>query len=474
MITTEVEFLRRLCKTLGLLLLEESADGRLYANAKTRQELGEVEQCPLIDVIDRLVGPRAERVTLEEKVSKTRAGVHEVYTDGQGRKILLEPLGDKRVAAIITPRDPSQTSCTRVGAITPDLLAAGMSHELANAVGAIAGWAKLAREGQRVDEALKLIESTANTAVRITRQMLGRARDDNGDSVVDLSELAEEGARLLTPKAAQAGVTLTHRISSGLMVRGTRDSIWSILWNPLINAIEAMPHGGALSLELASRADRLRLVIEDTGPGMDPQTRERVFQPYFTTKPSGTGLGLALVKEAVEQLGGAIEITSARSRGTRVQIDLPAAIGGVYDKLSVSNAPSRRRISAKILVVDDDPAMRELIATALTMYGAEVVTAACAGEAIEVRDDFDLALVDVRLPDRSGETLLAELVAKGKTQSGLLVSGSDAPDGDTFDTRAFRLLRKPFQLDDLFDHVALLLEDNRMQQVYVTQGPSVN
>lgn len=474
MITTEVEFLRWLCRTLGLLLVEESADGRLRVNSRTHEELGEVEQCQLIDVVDRLVGRRAERATLEEKVSKTRAGAAAVYAEGQGRKILFSPLGENRVAAIITPRDPSQTFSTRLSSTNPDLLAAGMYHELANAVGAVAGWAKLAREGQRVDEALELIENNANTAMRIARQLLGRAREDNGDCVVDLSQLAEEGARLLAPRAAQVGVTMTRRISSGIMVQGARDNFWSILWNPLINAIDAMPHGGALLLELTVRAKRVRLVIEDTGAGMDPQTQERVFQPYFTTKRTGTGLGLPLVKEAVEKLGGTIEIASAKGRGTRIQIDLPAAIEGVYDKVSVSKTPSRGRISGKILVVDDDPAMRELIATALAMYGAEVVTAACAGEAINVRGDFDLALVDVHLPDRSGETLLAELVAKGKVRAGLLVSGCDAPDSDSFETPAFGLLRKPFQLDDLFDHVAILLEDNRMEQVYASQGPSVN
>lgn len=474
MITTEVEFLRWLCRTLGLLLIEESADGRLRVNSRTHQELGEVEQCQLIDVVDRLVGRRAERATLEEKVRKTRSGAPAVYAEGQGRKILFAPLREKRVAAIITPRDPSQTSCTRLSSITPDLLAAGMYHELANAVGAVAGWAKLAREGQRVDEALELIENNANTAMRIARQLLGRAREDNGNTIVDLSQLAEESARLLAPRAAQAGVTMTSRIPSGLVVQGTRDNVWSILWNPLINAVDAMPHGGALLLELIVRAERVRLVIEDTGAGMDPQTQERIFQPYFTTKRTGTGLGLALVKEAVEELGGAIEITSARGRGTRVQIDLPAAVEGVYDDVSVSKNASRGRISGKILVVDDDPAMRELIATALAMYGAEVVTAACAGEAIDVRGNFDLALVDVRLPDRSGETLLAELVAKGKVQAGLLVSGCDAPENNSFETPAFGLLRKPFQLDDLFDHVAVLLENNRIEQVYASQRPSVN
>jgi CheY-like chemotaxis protein len=356
---------------------------------------------------------------------------------------------------------------------------ARVSHELANALGAIAGWARLAKEGARVDEALELIERSAESAWSAAKTVLGEVRGESEEAartnVIDLSEFIEEAARLIVPKALKKSVTVNTNIAPNLYISGDRSSAWALVWNLATNAIEALPNGGALALELSGTPERVRFSVSDNGPGMTTEVRARVFDPYFTTKPTGTGLGLALVKQAVLALGGHVELDSREGVGTSFRVDLPrhSVMAGLESDLLASLDPARRRpsgfprtsglftsepLEGRFLIIDDDAALREMIATALEMRGAEVFPAASLNEALQLKGPFRLAVVDFLLGDQRGDAAIARLRSAGVVDLALLVTGTDVPRKLLAGGEPNAVLRKPFELDELFERVSEVLK----------------
>jgi CheY-like chemotaxis protein len=196
---------------------------------------------------------------------------------------------------------------------------------------------------------------------------------------------------------------------------------------------------------------------------MSAEVRARVFEPYFTTKRSGSGIGLAMVKQAVTELGGTVELDSTLGGGTRFQIDLPRAMSAEQPRRRSLHAKRSsgvflsEHIEGRFLVLDDDPSLREMIGTALQMRGAEVVLAANLSEALAQTSPFKLALVDLKLGDERGDAALARLRAAGLVTTGMLVTGAELPrtlaDGGEPDG----VLRKPFELDDFYERIAEVL-----------------
>jgi CheY-like chemotaxis protein/anti-sigma regulatory factor (Ser/Thr protein kinase) len=282
---------------------------------------------------------------------------------------------------------------------------------------------------------------------------------------VDLADLVGEIVEVLEPKAAQRVVRLERALPDELWVQGNRAQLFTAIWNLVQNAIEATPESGAVRIRAAAERDTVRLVIEDDGSGVPEAQRARIFDPYFTTKESGTGLGLALVRRAIDALEGTVALEDAPSGGARFVVVLPAA--------SARRARSRiepRRASGvlergdprgkRILVVDDDPPMRDLLATALGLAGATVVTAENAAEAMNVEGPFDLALIDLGLGDLRGDRLLAELRRRGTVTRAALVSGASIPPGGSIPgSTPDAWLRKPFEIDDLLTAVRHLIGD---------------
>jgi two-component system, cell cycle sensor histidine kinase and response regulator CckA len=259
-------------------------------------------------------------------------------------------------------------------------------------------------------------------------------------------------------------VRVRTAIEPGLRVRGDRGSAWSIVWNLAANAVEALSAGGTIELRLTSTRETALLVVEDDGPGMTQEQQQRAFEPYFTTKPTGTGLGLALVKQAVNDVGGSVELKSEVGLGTRFTVELPlAATAG-------QRQPSAKRSSGvfyaeplyqRILVVDDDLGLREMISTALGMRGAEVVAVGNAEAALAQQGPFAVAIVDLLLPDMRGDALLARLRDGGIAELGILVTGTELPPNLAPEGTPDVLLRKPFELEELFEGIAAVLNGER-------------
>jgi CheY-like chemotaxis protein len=273
----------------------------------------------------------------------------------------------------------------------------------------------------------------------------------------------------LAPKASAKSVQVRTAIEPGLRVRGDRGSAWSIVWNLAANAVEALSPGGTVELRLSSLGDAAVLVVEDNGPGMGAEQRRRAFEPYFTTKPTGTGLGLPLVKQAVADVGGNIELKSEPGHGTRFTVALPLATSGSGRPPNIKRSSGvfyAEPIHRRILVVDDDLGLREMVCTALGMRGADVVAVDNAQAALAQRGPFAVAIVDLLLPGMRGDALLAALREARVAEVGILMTGTELPGTLATGGRPDVLLRKPFELEELFEGLAAALNvEQRARQV---------
>jgi nitrogen-specific signal transduction histidine kinase/CheY-like chemotaxis protein len=395
---------------------------------------------------------------VELLLARARTGVADELVVPGGRRVLLLQDRPGRAMAVVTQRSAPST---RAAKLSDREVAEGVSHELANALGAIAGWARLAKQGRRVQEALELIEMSAESAWIAARRMLGDApgRSDFGHDSIDLSGFVDEAARLLGPKASAANVLVRTAIEPGLFVRGDRGNAWSIVWNLATNAVDALPPGGTVELRLRRLDNAALLVVEDDGPGMAEDQQRRIFEPYFTTKSTGTGLGLSMVEQAVKAVGGSIELHSQPGRGARFSVSLPLAAQRPGGPKRSSGVFYAEPIEHRILVVDDDLGLRELISTALSMRGADVVSVASGQAALQQTGKFAVAIIDLVLPDARGDIVLSRLRDAGLTRVGVVMTGTTLPINLAAGGKPDVLLPKPFELEELFDAIARALTE---------------
>ncbi|MFI5307708.1 MAG: sensor histidine kinase, partial [Polyangiales bacterium] len=245
---------------LGLVALEEDEQGRVVASAAAREVLGPGDYPSLGIALRRLVGDTVTAPSLDDALASVRKQGRSEMQVGEHQQLLLAQDASGRVLAMLSPRPSTAPAAAPAAAASADVRA-GVSHELANALGAIAGWARLAKQGRRVQEALDLIEMSAESAWSAAQRVLGdhRTMTDGPSASVDLSAFVDEAARLLGPKATAKGVLVRTAIEPGLRVRGDRGSAWSITWNLAANAVEALSPGGTVELRLRSQGDNALL-----------------------------------------------------------------------------------------------------------------------------------------------------------------------------------------------------------------------
>jgi CheY-like chemotaxis protein len=186
-----------------------------------------------------------------------------------------------------------------------------------------------------------------------------------------------------------------------------------VLINLVLNARDAMPNGGVLTIESIGGASA-KLIVSDTGSGIDASVRRRIFEPFFTTKERGTGLGLATVYGIVKQNGGAIGVESSPGRGSSFTVSFPLTEGVPTSQQRPLLDQEAARSSETILVVEDEPMLRSLLVNLLTERGYVVLEAADASAALEISalhsGSIDLLLTDVVMPQMSGRDLCARLL----------------------------------------------------------------
>lgn len=452
------DILSWLAEEAGLPMLEE-LEGSVQANAHASEHAG----TDLHHAVAGLTGLSAQDPTLAELVRRARASLRTSMVLG-ARRVVSVPAGPSSTRLLFLP--------VAAHAGEDADAAAGVAHELSNALGAISGWAALARRPgappETVTQALDRIDRSSRTARQTARHLLGEAR---GEVLcrdrVDVGLVVREAVELLRPVAEAAEVTVESGTAPDLFVASPQAPLYSIVSNLVQNAIEASPPGGVVAIEARRHRGRIRVEVADQGEGISPTDRARIFDPYFTTKPEGTGLGLALVRKAVEAAGGKLAVRSRPGNGARFAVELPGAAADRHGPKAASTSSKQSGVRARatgldlrVLVVENDQAMRELVQTTLELHGATVVAVPGSAGAYAAEGPFDVALLDFGL-DVRGDTLLAELRRRGSVAAAALVSGS-APPPDLDPTgRPDAWIRKPFDLEDLVETVVRIRSQGR-------------
>ena len=369
-------------------------------------------------------------------------------------------------------------------------LAGGIAHDFNNLLTTILAETELLLEGQGGaaddQDELGTIHQAALQAADLTRQLLAFSRRQvTSARAVDMAQLV--GGTLRMFRRSAGPITIERQVASNLS-RAWADphQISQVLLNLLLNARDAMPSGGTVTIALsnlhldapwsstvlaAPPGDYVMLEVADTGIGMDAATRDRVFEPFFTTKASGhgTGLGLPTVLSTIEQHRGALSIVSAQGAGTRVIVLLPvarvveAAPGG--EPAPVPSLPGlEHRGRERVLLVDDEEAVRDVTRRILERLGYAVETAASADQArrvLAVSGRPDLLLTDVIMPEESGPQLAEQLRTDCPGLPVLYISGFTGDElqrqGTLRSGTAF--LQKPYTPRELAERVRAVLDD---------------
>ncbi|HET7286036.1 MAG TPA: ATP-binding protein, partial [Pyrinomonadaceae bacterium] len=242
-------------------------------------------------------------------------------------------------------------------------------------------------------------------------------------------------------------------------VKGDPVELREVLVNMIYNAIDAMPSGGEVRVSTQENRDRIAIHITDTGTGMGPEVKQRLFDPFFTTKgKAGTGMGLAVSFGIIRRHEGSIEVDSEPGRGTTFKISLPKvtptlpqAEGTYSPEAMVSTTEDKVRV----MVVDDETHVREVLIEALEAEGCEVVSAQSGEIALALYDQhegkFDALFTDIGMPDMSGWELVTEIRQRTKTMPIAIISGwADAISVQTRNAvKADWVVAKPFDIDKI-------------------------
>jgi signal transduction histidine kinase len=349
-------------------------------------------------------------------------------------------------------------------------LAAGVAHDFNNLLAVITGYAarlSTPLPPQAQEESTLAIAAAADRGASLVRQLLAFSRPQPAESrVVDLNELVREFAPMLR-RVIGEDLELELRLDSHrLPVDVHPIQIDQVLMNVAVNARDAMPDGGRLTISTWKLDGVAILTVADTGVGMDARTQARIFEPFFSTKEptQGSGLGLATAERIVHHAGGSMTVSSAPGEGTTFNVDLPLATeprrAGSFEVVAESAAPDGG--PETVLVVEDEPALRELEKLMLEEAGYAVLTAANAAEALLVSaaNAIDLMIVDVVMPGMSGPQLVEELAARGSNVPTVYISGYGADEMSSrgFETEQTALIEKPFQSELLLRRVREVLD----------------
>ena len=336
------------------------------------------------------------------------------------------------------------------------LLAGGIAHDFNNLLTAISGYSGLAldhggRDNELMRRDLGEVRTATMRAAALTRQLLAFGRRQVLErKVVDLNDVVIEAQSLLGRVIGEKVTVATTLDPDLVRVYADVGQLGQVLVNLALNARDAMPQGGTLSIVTTNEDGDAVITVADTGHGMDEQTRARIFEPFFSTKPvgEGTGLGLAMVHGIVQQTGGEISVKSAPGSGTAFRISFPGTLDVPVVEV-VAPLETSPRGSETVLLVEDEDIVRRLVAMMLEGQGYRVLLADGPREALEVSEPFDLLLTDIVMPSMSGPEL-AERVIEHHPGVGVLFtsgySGSAVADRGAL---IADLLEKPFTIEEL-------------------------
>jgi PAS domain S-box-containing protein len=349
-------------------------------------------------------------------------------------------------------------------------LAGGVAHDFNNLLLIIAGYAHMLRDGFPTTdprmEAIDQISTAADRAAALTRQLLiFSRRQDIRRQVVDINQVLGNLDKMLRRVIGEDIELRMHAADRPALVRADSNQIDQVLMNLAVNARDAMPDGGVLSITVDTQphdneaysgisGPTVRITVSDTGIGMDPETQSHIFEPFFTTKAegAGTGLGLSTVYAIVKQNDGEIFVESAPGKGATFEIMFPVARPEELKAAPVKSAPATGGTET-ILLTEDDAGVRKLVAAMLRRGGYTVLEAALPGQALDLLDrsgNVQLLLTDIVMPGMSGWILAASALEKRPNLKVVYMSGyTDHAAVQAERVKGSKILRKPFTMEIL-------------------------
>ena len=363
---------------------------------------------------------------------------HEVFVKrvtigGQDRILALahDITERKRAAEELTRQRESLYQREKLAALGS--LLAGVAHELNNPLSVVVARAVLLEEqGDSVTRAAALkIRTAAERCARIVRTFLAMARQQRPTrGPVAVNDVVVAALDITSYAVRTSSIEVTLDLSKDVpLILADADQLHQVLLNLIINAQQSLqdrpaPRWIRVTSRFDRTADEIRITVADNGPGIPRHLRARVFEPYFTTKPVGTGLGVGLAVSLgiVEAHGGTLTVDCPIDGGAVFTIALP--VGDVDANVTdAGSSPKATTASHKILVVDDEAEIRETLAAILTGARHRVVTAGSGREALErmAAEHYDVILTDIRMPDIDGQALYQEIAQRWPTRAGGVV-----------------------------------------------------
>jgi PAS domain S-box-containing protein len=500
------EFLRQVIDLNPNLIFVKDWDGRFTLVNRALAELYGASPEDLVGKRDADFNPNREEVEqyLHDDQEAMTSGrpkfiLEETNTDARtGRRrwfqVIKVPLrsaeGEHQVLGVateITHRKELESQLRQAQKMEAvGQLAGGIAHDFNNVLTAVLGYTRLLLKDTTLPEQARgdvaEIEQAARRAASLTQQLLAFSRKQMLQLIVlDVNEVVQ-GMRSLLRRLIGEHITLVATLDpKPMLVRADQGQLQQVIVNLAVNARDAMPAGGVLTIATAAvdlgpsfvvarpgsqPGPHIMLQVTDTGMGMDAETRGRVFEPFFTTKSvgKGSGLGLATVYGIVKQSGGYIDVSSEPTRGSAFSVYLPRVLDGVPVPQEAQIAEPAGAGGETVLLVEDESGVRSLARRALQRFGYKVLEAGNGEEALMVArqypESIDLLLTDVVMPEMGGRALALVLKRERPTTRVLYTSGYPDTAGlqEEVQESAVAYLPKPYTPEELAQKVRDVLD----------------
>ena len=374
-------------------------------------------------------------------------------------------------------------------------LASGVAHDFNNTLAGILGRAQLLQrtnDPEKLKRGLDIIIKTAEDGAKTVKRIqdFARQRRDHNFELVSIDQILLDASEITRPRwkncaeASNIHIILDLHIGSNAMVLGDDSELREVLVNMVFNAVDAMPEGGTLSLTSRTAGEQVIVAVVDTGVGMYPEVRSKIFDPFFTTKgKAGLGLGLAVSFGIIRRHGGNIDVESQYGKRTEFRITLPlakiaeksidpVAVAAVLENTDpgISEAEPEKRSPTRLLVVDDEDFVRDLLGEILEGEQCEVHLAESGSTALSLfqEHEFDGVFTDVGMPGMSGWELAREIRLINKKVPIAVITGWGEAVGSHEQKAAGVdwVVAKPFTADRIADLVRDISRLGRRRQAY--------
>ncbi len=359
-------------------------------------------------------------------------------------------------------------------------MASGVAHDFNNVLGAILARAQFLRRHTAEDEllrGLRIIEKAAQDGAETVKriQEFTRVRTDRDFAEVNLNDVLEDVLEMTRSRwvdeAHRLGkkIEVKRALNEVQLVAGNISELREVFTNLILNAVDAIPRQGAITVCTYNEGPNVVVVISDTGEGMSPEVQRRLFDPFFTTKGArGNGLGMSIVYGIIRRHGGDVVVKSERDQGTLFEVTLPALAASL--RSPDAEPPETRSFtgSGTVLVVDDEEDIRTLVSEILEDAGYRTTIAPGGAEAVDLlrSRSFDLVVTDLGMPVVGGWDVAREARSAWPDVRLLLLTGW----GSTLDSAEVerygidRTLKKPFEMNELLGVIHELLDDPEIRK----------